>query len=273
MSRKHWTDEKLFSRLLHNKSDHTYWENIRELHSRCNEFVFKKSYQFAQSNSKKEKIIGIDVLAQLGAAKRPFEKETLQLFFELLAKETDPEVLMSILYGIGHNNYKTLGDNQIEFLVFFAKHDDKFVRQGLVSALLRVKNPVAIETLIFLMKDKVSSIRDWATFGIGTQLDKNTQKIRNALWERVNDKNQDTKLEAIVGLGKRKDIRVKEIIIRELLDGEFGTLLFEAIEEFNDKEFLPFLYQTLEKSKSDKSINPIWLEDLRNCINKLENQT
>lgn len=273
MSRQHWTDEKLFTRLLTNKSDHTYWENIRELHSRCNEYVFTKSYQLTQSNSKKEKIIGVDILAQLGSAKRPFEKETLQLFFDLLAKETDSEVIMSVLFGIGHNNYQTLDDTQIEILATFKSHSDKNVRQGLVSALLGVENTLAIETLIFLMKDKVSSIRDWATFGIGTQLDKNTQKIRNALWQRVNDTDEVTKLEAIVGLARRKDSRVKEIIIQELLQGEIDILLIDAIEELSDKDFLPLLNKSVEEYKKDETRNQIWLEDLQNCINKLENQT
>ncbi len=218
MSRKHWTDEKLFSRLINNKSDRTYWDNIRELRSRCNEYVFKKSYELAQSNLTKEKIIGIDILAQLGSGKRPFQKETLKLYFELLKSEENSEVLMSILYGIGHNNYKTLTKSQIEVLAVFKNHKDKFIRQGLVSALSGVDNPIAIDTQIFLMNDKIASIRDWATFSIGTQIYRNNKKIRNALWERVDDNHQDTKLEAIVGLAKRKDNRVKKIIKRELFD-------------------------------------------------------
>ena len=98
--------------------------------------------------------------------------------------------------------------------------------------------------------DKSSYIRDWATFGIGSQIKKDTIEIRNALWERINDKHQDTKLEAIVGLAKRKDIRIKEIIKRELLDGEYGTLLFEAILDLKDKDFLPLLYQNLNLLKN-----------------------
>lgn len=272
MIRKQWTDEKLFSRLLNNKTKRTYWDNICELRSRSNDEVFAICSEFCNSDSNKEKLIGIDVLAQLGVEKRPFQKETLELFFELLAKENDSEVLMSILYGIGHNNYETLTDSQIAFLANFKTHTEPDVRNGLVYSLLFIDNQKAIETLIYLMDDKMSWIRDWATFGIG-QIEKNNKKIREALWKRVNDKHQDTKLEAIVGLAERKDSRVKEIIIRELLDGEFGVLLFEAIEALNDKDFLTYLYQNLEKYEKDKSINPIWIKDLQNCLSKLENQT
>lgn len=275
MSRKQWTDEKLFTRLLNNKSDRTYWDNIWELRSRCNQNVFAKCYELVKSSNQKEKIIGIDVLSQLGlisGGRRPFQSETLQIFFEILETVDDSKVIASVLFGMGNNNYETLTDSQIAFLANFKTHTEPDVRYSLVYSLLFIDNQKAIETLIYLMDDKMSWIRDWATFGIG-QIERNNKKIREALWKRVNDKHQDTKLEAIVGLAERKDSRVKEIIIRELLDGEFGVLLFEAIEELNDKDFLTYLYQNLEKYEKDKSINLIWIKDLQNCISKLENQT
>ena len=115
----------------------------------------------------------------------------------------------------------------------------------------------------------MSHIRNWATFGLGTQIERNNKNIRETLWNRVNDKHQETKLEAIVGLAKRKDNRVNEIIKREIIDGEYGTLLFEAILEIKDKEFLPLLKQNLKNIKDDKNINPEWEKDLKNCINEL----
>lgn len=104
-----------------------------------------------------------------------------------------------------------------------------------------IDNINAIETLIKLSSDKLSHIRNWATFGLGTQIERNNKTIREALWARVNDKHQETKLEAIVGLAKRKDKRVNDIIKREIIGGEYGILLFEAIIETQNKEFLPLL--------------------------------
>lgn len=271
MSRKTWSNDKLFTRLLENKSDKTYWNNIQELHSRATDDVFIKCCELVKSSNQKENIIGIDVLSQLGL-ERPFKKETVQLYFEILENQTDVKVLNSILTAIGHNNSETLTESQIAFLTNFKTHSEPDVRYGLVYSLLFIENKKAIETLIYLSDDKISWIRDWATFGIG-QIERNNKTIREALWKRVNDKHQDTKLEAIRGLAKRKDIRVKEIIKRELSGGEFGILLFEAIEELNDKEILTFLYQHLEKCENDNSINPLWLNDLRDCIRKPEKQT
>lgn len=269
MSRKNWTDEKLFFRLINNKSDKTYWDNIRELRSRANANIFNTCVKLIKSSRPKERIIGIDILAQLGLTPRPFFKESHKLFFDILKKEKDPKVLLSVLYAIGHNNEK-LKPDEISLLISFKNSADEGVREGLVSALLSVDNKLAIDTLIHLTTDKVSHIRDWATFGIGTQIEKDNKKIREALWKRVNDKSQETKLEAIVGLAKRKDIRVKEIIERELMSGEYGTLLFEAIEELKDKGFIPLLQQNLKKAKVDKGIKPEWIKDLKVCITKLQ---
>ena len=269
MSRKDWTDDKLFFRLLNNKSDQTYWDNISELRSRPNKSVFEKCQDFINSKIPKERMIGIDVLAQLGISPRPFYNETIKLYFDTLANEKDCKVLTSLFYAIGHNN-DNLNQKQIDKLISFKTTENSSVRLGLVSSLLGLDNNQAIDTLIYLSNDTVSSIRNWATFGIGSQVETNNDKIKKALWNRVKDKNQDTKLEAIVGLAHRNEIKVKEIIKQELTRGEYGTLLFESIELLDCVEFIPLLKDNLIVGKSDSGKNQDWLKDLEILIDKLE---
>jgi len=272
MSRSNWTDDKLLSRLCTNKSVKSRWDNIRVLRKRPSEELFFKCVELTKSKDPKIRSIGINILAQMGVTPRPFLKQTLKLYFELLNIESNPKVLMSLLYAIGHNNGK-LNKTQIEKLCTFSDNDNNWVKEGLVSSLLGVDNLNAIETLIKLSTDKISHIRNWATFGIGTQIERDNKNIKEALWNRINDTHQETKLEAIVGLAKRKDSRVNEIIKQELLDGEYGTLLFEAIIETSDKQFLPLLRQNLKAIKEDTTINPEWKKDLKNCINELTKLT
>ena len=52
--------------------------------------------------------------------------------------------------------------------------------------------------------------------------------------------------------------------------GEYGTLLFEAILDFKDKDFLPLLYQNLKLSEDSTDINPEWIKELKLCITELE---
>jgi HEAT repeat protein len=272
MSRTNWTNDKLLSRLINNKTDKSRWNNISVLRKRPSKELFAKCVELIKSNNPKIRKIGIDILAQLGLPPRPFLNETLKIYFELLDTENDPDVLMSLLYSIGHNNDK-LDNEQIEKICSFIYTKNSLINEGLVFALLGIDNLNAIETLIKLSSDKLSHIRNWATFGLGTQIERNNKTIREALWERVNDKNQETKLEAIVGLAKRKDKRVNDIIRREIIGGEYGTLLFEAIIETQDKEFLPLLKQNLRTIKDDKTINTKWGIDLINCIEELTKLT
>ena len=267
MSRKNWTDEKLISRLINNKSDKSRWDNISTLRKRPSEELFSKCIELTKSDNTKIRKIGIDILAQFGLPPRPFLIETLKIYFELLEAETDPDVLMSLLYSIGHNNDE-LDKEQIEKICSFIDNENNLVKEGLVYALLGIDNLTAIQTLVKLSSDKLSHIRNWATFGLGTQIEKNNKNIREALWNRVNDKHQETKLEAIVGLAKRKDNRVSEIIKREIMDGEYGILLFEAIIYIKNKNFLPLLHQNL-KNAEENIINTEWKEDLKNCIHEL----
>jgi len=271
MSKIDWTDDKLLSRLINNKSDKSRWDTISILRSRPSEELFTKCLELTKSKKKKNRIIGIDILAQLGLSPRPFLKQTLNLYFDLLNTETDPKVLMSLLYAIGHNNNK-LNKVRIEKICSLFNNDNDLVKEGLVSALGFVNNVNAIDVLIKLSSNKLSHIRNWATFYIG-QVERNNKNTREALWQRINDRHQETKLEAIVGLAKRKDEDVNEIIKRELIGGEYGTLLFEAIIETGNNQFLPLLRQNLKAIKEDTTINPDWKRDLKNCITELTKLT
>ncbi|SHK95522.1 hypothetical protein [Hymenobacter psychrotolerans] len=265
MSRLNWTDDKLISRLINNKTDKSRWDNIYVLRKRPSEELFARCVDLIKSNYPKNRKIGIDILAQLGVSSRPFLKETLDVYFDLLDVETDPDVLMSLLYSIGKNNDE-LGKEQIHKLCSFIHNDNALVKEGLVSALLGINNLTAIATLIKLSSFKSSHVRNWATFGLGTMIETDNKAIREALWKRVNDKHQETRLEAIVGLAKRKDERVNDIITCEINNGEYGILLFEAIVETKDGKFLPLLKQNLKAIEGDQTINPEWRRALENCI-------
>lgn len=268
MGRKNWTSEKIFDRLVNNKSEKTYWSNISELRKRANDDVFNQAYEFAKSQNDKKKIIGIDVLAQLGFDPRFRQKETVKLYFKLLQEKQSDDVLFSLFFGISHNNEK-LTNNQVLQLIKFKDSRNNDVRYSLVSAISGVDNPKAIETLIELSEDNFSSIRNWATFGIGTLSEQNNDRIVKALWNRTKDKHQETKLEAIVGLANRNQVAIKDQIIEELRNGEYGTLLFEAIETLKDKDFIPYLEKNLKSAKTDNGIKEEWIADLKQCLNKL----
>nr|WP_315239513.1 hypothetical protein [uncultured Flavobacterium sp.] len=260
MSLIHYSNEKIFDRLLSNKSNKNYWKYISELRKRKSKDIFKKSIILINSEIAKERIIGIDILAQFGYP-RLHKKIILKKFFSLLKTETDKYAISSLFYGIGHNN-DNLTNKEIDLISSFKKHKSSRVRYSLAFALLTKEESKAIETLIELSKDRDSEIRDWATFGIGTQIETDNQIIREALWKRINDKDENTKYEAIIGLAKRKDKKIKEVLKNELLKiDEFGSLILEAIEELNDKEFITLIEEQIKRNKVTKNLNEEWLID------------
>lgn len=268
MSQKEWDTKKLFDRLLKNKTKKTYWEKVRELQTRATQDVFDKCVELIQSSHAKERIIGVDVLAQLGLPPRPFLKETLKLYFEILKTEKEEAVIGSILFAIGHN-HELLNKSQIEMVASFKKHTASFVREGVMFALLGINRQIAIDTLIYLMDDKVAYIRNWATFGIGDLIEKNNETIVTALRKRIHDKNSETRGEAILGLAKRKIAGIENVIKQELLHENHNSLLFKAIEEINGIQLLPLLKKNLKQSQQDKRVNALWIEDLQDCIQQL----
>ena len=92
MSKKDWTTEKLFARLLNNKSEKSYWEYIRILRSRPDNGVFRRCMELTTSDIPKNRRIGIDILAQLGVYPRPFHNETIDKYFNLLEIEKEPKI-------------------------------------------------------------------------------------------------------------------------------------------------------------------------------------
>jgi HEAT repeat protein len=78
------------------------------------------------------------------------------------------------------------------------------------------------------MEDNDPDIRDWATFGLGVQGNADTPEIREALLERLDDGNPDTREEAVAGLGKRKELRVLPDLIDLLQEEEVSYGVVEA---------------------------------------------
>ena len=64
-----------------------------------------------------------------------------------------------------------------------------------------------MEALIALSADADADVRDWATFALGTLAAADTPELREALAARVEDADEDTRLEAVHGLALRGDTR------------------------------------------------------------------
>ncbi|MFZ5833340.1 MAG: HEAT repeat domain-containing protein [Planctomycetota bacterium] len=222
---------------LNEPDEHLAWDAVAALHFRGTRQVLDRANELRHSSDVAERSLGADILGQLGVPDRTFPDDCVQILLEMLSGESDAEVLRAILIALGH-----LGRPEaIGPAVRFRGHPDPAVRNAVVFSLTGHDDPRAIDGLIELSRDEDAHVRDWATFGLGTQTEADTPAIREALVERLTDSYQDARCEAMVGLARRHDRRVIPAISRELSSRDVSGLVFEAAELIAAPELYPQL--------------------------------
>ncbi|NOT60083.1 MAG: hypothetical protein HOP19_07645 [Acidobacteria bacterium] len=241
--------------------DDDRWEAIRTLHHRGGQTEFDLAVALTQSAEARARALGADILAQLGFYFKTFTFpiESVSILIELL-NDSAEEVIWSAAHALGHRR----DERSIPNLCELADHPSEDVRYGVACSLGGFENELAISTLIKLSADTDTDVRDWATFGLGSQTEKDTSAIRAALHARVTDEDDDTRGEAIVGLALRKDERALDLIKLELQRADVGTIIFEAAEHMADQRLLPYLSKQRERvSEGDESF---WVHRLDGAI-------
>jgi HEAT repeat protein len=198
--------------------------------------VLDQALELVASDNPRLRWRAVDILGQLGSPNRTFPDECLDTALRLLNSDLDPGVLVSAAIALGH-----LKDPRgIDALVGRLNHGDAEVRHAVASALGGNSDPRAIAALIELTTDEDASVRDWATFGIGVQGELDTPEIREALYRRLDDLDEETRFEALRGLARCGDLRVAQPLIDALQANPEDTTLHEPawtllkIDDVND---------------------------------------
>ena len=202
---------------------------IDRLQRRHDHETFDAALALCRSGEPRRRVLGIEILAQFGyvedESERPFRERTIRSLLELAETERSVPVLRAIGTAFGH-----LHDARaIDLLVRLAGNRSEVIRLGAVEGLLGHDDDRAVDALVTLSTDSDTSVRDWATFGLGSMIARDTLQVRDALMARSADADPDTRGEALVGLAARGDQRAIEPLLRELEEYE-GTLLDEALE-------------------------------------------
>ncbi len=143
------------------------------------------------------------VLGQLGPAAPALPAEEEAALRAMAAGEQEPSVLAAIAYAFGH-----LGaPHGQDWLLEQRSHADDSVREAVAFALGGRPGEDTLEALIALSADPEPAVRDWATFALGTLAEQDSPALRDALAARLDDADEDTRLEAIHGLALRGDAR------------------------------------------------------------------
>jgi HEAT repeat protein len=212
------------------------WDAIRTLNYRANREVLDAAHELCLSEDPSHRRVGADILGQLGIPDRTFPKECLGILLGLLNDE-DLEVLDSACIALGHLHQL----EAIEPLIKLKNHPEASIRYAVTFGLLAYEDERAVKALIELSEDEDDEVRDWATFGLGSQIDSDTPEIRDALYRRLTDSDDTTSGEGMVGLARRKDERVLQALLQDLARDDAGSLPLEAAEEFADPRLLSAL--------------------------------
>ena len=206
-----------------------YWDVVRLLHRRPERAVFERAVACCTAPTAVERLVGADVLAQIGPVEpggsRPFTHDTVPVLRGLLGDHSDA-VVAAALHALGHHQYLSIEDVRP-----FVHHSSQAVREALAHALTGHDESDAIALLLELMTDADDTVRDWATFAIGSQCGADGLHVRHALTERLADSSEEIRGEAMVGLARRRDASVVDDVARALNSPMPGQLVFDAAEE------------------------------------------
>lgn len=226
-----------------------FWDYVTALHFRPEEVVFQAARAWCLSNDPAFRSLGADVLAQLGVWDRPFREEALPILWPLL-DDPSVDVLCSTLHAL---HYLDIAGAEPRLLAFL-DHESAEVRYAVVCAILTIESDLAINMLIRLSQDSDTKVRDWATFGLGSQIDTDSVEIRDALFCRVADPDIETRGEALLGLAVRGDARVVAPLLEVLRSPSADKLDVEAAREIGDPRLVDALRDLLDWWDSDQDL-------------------
>ncbi|MBI3876989.1 MAG: HEAT repeat domain-containing protein [Verrucomicrobia bacterium] len=231
----HPSTDELLQHALGESDEDARWNLVRALQLRFDRELLPTFSQLAQSECPQERELASDVLAQ--GWKRDDEKDEYladqagALLIRMLEKEQDMVVLQSICFALGHLHES----RAVDALLDYKDHPLADVRYAVVHGLKGIDEPEAIAALIDLSADDDPDVRNWATFGLGSLIETDSEAIREALANRLAEEDGEIRGEALVGLALRRDKRVIEPLLRDFSNNTAGGLAEDAANEI--KEF------------------------------------
>lgn len=209
-----------------------YWTSIWALQIRRDASLLAQLRELAPSDAPPDRRLAADAVAQGHTGKEALSAQCADLLIEMLHREEHPLVLAAIAVALGHHRAPAA----VAPLARWRHHPDAAVRYAIVQGLLCQESALALESLLELSRDTDREVRNWATFGLGSMVEADSETIRDALLARAAEADDEISGEALVGLARRGDLRVVPLLIEAIqsivqdANLEFGCLLIEAAQ-------------------------------------------
>ena len=225
-----------------------YWQPIAVLQHRL-PAILERIQELSDSCHEKSRDTAATILGQGWVGSKAIPDVCADVLLWMLAREQSTSVLTSIIFALGHLH----DPRATKPLVSLQSHPEACIRYAVISSLCGSEDEQAIAALIERSADEDRDVRNWATFGLGSQIDNDTNAIREALFARLEEEDDEIRGEAIVGLTRRGDIRVAAALLKELdkheidvlrdwiLIGEAGEAVVAQAKATGSKEWYPVL--------------------------------
>lgn len=221
--------DELISVVVREQDDDARWSAIRELHALGTREVFERGVQLCRSAEPSERVAGADIIGQLSA----YAGEGLQVLDSMLG-DGDAAVLEAVVHALSQKQ----DARTIDALARLAVHEASNVRWAVATALEDlIGDDRAEKVLLALMRDGDTSVRDRATFAVGSLSDHDSPRIRAALAERLRDDDACVANEAALGLARRRDARAIPYIAT-VVEASKDAEIEEAVDEITSPDML-----------------------------------
>ncbi|HYP34038.1 MAG TPA: HEAT repeat domain-containing protein, partial [Burkholderiaceae bacterium] len=222
----------------------------------------------ARSANAHRRALAMDIAArlQLPGGDQAFAPEDTQAL--LVAGLSDPNVgvQQAAIFGLGHRPAPAA----LPLLIGLLEHADSRIRVALARTLGSYAEVDATASLMRLARDRDDDVRDWATFGIGALRDTDDEAVRALLWTNAHDPDRDVRGEAVVGLARRGDPRVVDLLKERLNGGDCRGYELEAVQEMPRPELLEPLQTLLADAERTRAHSGAWLRELLDAIDACE---
>lgn len=240
------TTKQLIVKAYAEENEDKYMEYIHILRSRGDNEVFELTKKLVYSKDSVYRDISASILSQFSYKTKLHKGESVYLLTKLLY-DKDEAVITSAIYAFGYRKCTRHANK----LASFGTSQSLQIKEALAFSLGGYENQKCIDALILLMKDENDYVRNWSTFSLAQITEINTEKIRNALFENLDDEEKEVRGEALLGLALRKDERTKEVILEDLQHSFYGSWVFDSIVEMPDSRYIQY-FDTYADSLDDE---------------------
>ncbi len=270
---RRWSTDRLVRLALAHGAAPRGWAAIAQLHARGSPRMLAHLETLARSPSPRRRALALDIAAQLrtpGPARdyqgEPYAVEATQALLAAGLGDAHTTVVQSAIAGLGHRPTRAA----LPALLAHLGHADARVRFALAYTLGSYPDPDATAALVRLAADRDDDVRDWATFSLGTISEADSDEIRTVLWTNAHDANRDVRGEAAVGLARRSDPRVIDLLKTRLLADDWQLYELEAVEEMPSPELLDTLHRLRDGVEHTPDLDPRWYSHLLEAIDACE---